>query len=86
MNILNTYPYMFSIVTAVYNTADFLPDLIESILAQKQDIPAAYLWTSTEAVFKWAVYEYAEKYPWIRGLHKENGGVSSARNEGIAIA
>ena len=103
-----TYPYMFSIVIAVYNTADFLPDMIESILAQKQDTLAAYLRTSTEAVFKRAVYEniyelilvddgsedgsedicdeYAEKYPWIRVLHKENGGVSSARNEGIAIA
>lgn len=29
---------------------------------------------------------YAKKYPFIKVLHKENGGVSSARNAGIAAA
>jgi len=102
------YPYMISIVIAVYNTADFLAEMIESILAQKQDILAAYLRTNPDAVYRKHVYEncyevilvddgsddgsedicdaYAEKYPWIKVLHKENGGVSSARNAGIAIA
>lgn len=29
---------------------------------------------------------YAEKYPWIRTLHKENGGLSDARNAGVKLA
>lgn len=29
---------------------------------------------------------YAQKYTWIRVLHKENGGLSDARNAGVKIA
>lgn len=102
------YPYMVSFVIAVYNTADFLAEMLDSILAQKQDVLASFLRRNGEAVFKKHVYEniyeiilvddgstdgsedicdtYAGKYPWIKVLHKENGGVSSARNAGISIA
>lgn len=102
------YPYMVSFVIAVYNTAGFLSEMLDSILAQKQDVLTSFLRKNGEAVFKENVYEniyeiilvddgstdgsedicdvYARKYPWIKVLHKENGGVSSARNAGIAIA
>ncbi len=30
--------------------------------------------------------EYAKKYPWIKVIHKENGGVSLARNAGVEAA
>lgn len=30
--------------------------------------------------------KYAKKYPWIKVIHKENGGVSVARNAGVAAA
>lgn len=103
-----SYSYMISVVIAVYNTADFLSEMIESVLAQKQDILSTYLRSNPDAIFREHVYEniyeliliddgsddgsedicdeYAAKYPWIKVLHKENGGVSSARNAGIEIA
>lgn len=102
------YPYMISVVIAVYNTADFLPEMLGSILAQKQDILSKYLRTDPDAQFQKHVFEavfeiilvddgsddgsedicdsYARKYSCIKVLHKENGGVSSARNAGIAVA
>lgn len=102
------YPYMISIVIAVYNTADYLSEMVESILMQKQDILEGYLRKNEDALFRSHVFEniyeiilvddgsndgseyicdsYAKKYPWIKVLHKENGGVSSARNAGIEIA
>ncbi len=102
------YPYMISVVVAVYNTGDYLREMIDSILAQKQDILATFLRKSPDAQFKNYVFdniyeilliddasddesgaicdEYASKYPWIKFLHKEHGGVSKARNEGIRLA
>ena len=102
------YPYMISVVMAVYNTEEFLREMLDSILAQKQDVLATYLRSDESSMFRKQVYEniyelilvddgstdstsdicdeYAKKYPWIKVLHKENGGVSSARNAGIEIA
>lgn len=102
------YPYMISVVVAVYNTVNFLPEMLESILAQKQDTLSKSLRSNPDAQFQDHVFEniyeiilvddgsndgtedicdaYAKKYPCIKVLHKENGGVSSARNAGIAIA
>lgn len=102
------YPYMISVVVAVYNTVDYLSEMLDSILAQKQDILSKYLRTNPDAMFQNYVFEniyeiilvddgsndgsedicdcYATKYPWIKVLHQEHGGVSSARNAGISIA
>lgn len=102
------YPCMISVVIAVYNTAGFLKEMIDSILFQKQDVLATYLRKSESSIFKKQVYEgifeiilvddgsddgsaeicdeYAKRYSFIKVLHKENGGVSSARNAGISIA
>ena len=102
------FPCMISVVIAVYNTAGFLEEMIDSILHQKQDILKTYLRKNENSIFRKQVYEgvyeiilvddgsddgsaeicdsYAKKYPFIKVLHKENGGVSSARNAGIAIA
>lgn len=102
------YPYMISAVMAVYNTKEFLEEMIESILQQKQDVLEKYLKSCPDSMYRDSAYEkiyelilvddgatdgsgdicdrYAAKYPWIKVLHKENGGVSSARNAGIDIA
>lgn len=102
------YPYMISVVMAVYNTADFLEEMLDSVIAQKQDVLSNYLRTNPNSIYKENTYEniyeiilvddgssdgteeicdrYAAKYPWIKVLHKENGGVSSARNAGIELA
>ncbi|MCD8108685.1 MAG: glycosyltransferase [Clostridiales bacterium] len=102
------FQYMISVVIAVYNTAAFLPEMLESILKQKQNILRSYLRDNGESLYRETVYEniyeiilvddgsddnsgqicdeYAEKYACIRVIHKENEGVSSARNAGISMA
>lgn len=102
------YPYMISVVMAVYNTVDFLEEMLESVLKQKQDVLSNYLRSNPNSRYYSNAYEsiyeiilvddgssdgtedicdrYAAKYPWIKVLHKENGGVSSARNAGIELA
>ncbi len=101
-------PCMISVVIAVYNTAGFLSEMIESILDQKQDVLQTWLRSHGEGMYKQTVYdniyeiilvddgssdgsekicdEYAQKYSFIHVIHKENGGVSSARNAGLAVA
>ena len=102
------YPYMISVVMAVYNTAEFLEEMLDSVIAQKQDVLATYLKSNPNSRYHESAYEgiyeiilvddgssdgtedicdrYAAKYSWIKVLHKENGGVSSARNAGIEFA
>ena len=51
------YPYMISVVMAVYNTADFLREMLDSVLAQKQDVLATYLRSDESSLFRTQVYE-----------------------------
>lgn len=96
------YPVMLSIVTAVYNTAPFLSEMINSVL--NQDIDALYeKYVEKEKkyqdIFELVLVddgatdgsaqildEYARLSKRVRVIHKENGGVSSARNMGISVA
>lgn len=76
--------YAFSVVTAVYNAAPFLPETYESLL--KQDIGFSRIqWILCDdgsADESPALCDrYAEAHPDnVVVIHKENGGVSSARN------
>lgn len=76
--------YAFSVVTAVYNAAPFLPETYESLL--RQDIGFSEIqWILCDdgsADESPALCdEYAKKHPEnVVVIHKENGGVSSARN------
>lgn len=101
-------PYMLSVVIAVYNTHEFLADMIESIIVQKTGKLNRYLKMKSESSGRAVVYDemmelilvddgstdgsgiicdkYAEKYNWIKVLHKTNEGVSAARNAGIELA
>lgn len=78
---------LISIIVPVYNTEKYLPKCIESILAQT--------YTNFELILvddgsidrcPQICDEYAEKDSRIKVFHKENGGVSSARNCGLDIA
>ena len=51
------YPYMISVVIAVYNTAAYLQEMIDSILAQKQDILSRHLRTNPDAIFQKYVFQ-----------------------------
>lgn len=77
----------FSVVMALYNTEETLRESIDSIINQsigfKDNIEVILVddgsTDGTESICK----EYKEKYPEnIKYIHKENGGVSSARNYG----
>lgn len=79
--------YLFSIVMAVYNVEPFLSEAIESIIAQDigfSNIQLILVDDGSEDGSGAICDEYAKKYPDnILALHKENGGVSSARNMGL---
>ena len=81
------YKYKFSIVTAVYNVEMFVAETIESIIAQDigfENVQLILVDDGTPDNSGAICDEYAEKYPDnIVVIHKENGGVSSARNMGL---
>lgn len=76
-----------SIVVAVYNIDKFLPSCINSLIDQTyKDIEIILVDDgSTDNSASICDY-YAQKDPRIKVIHKTNGGLSSARNAGIAIA
>ena len=104
----NIYPYMFSIVMAVYNTEQFLGEALDSLVEQKIDSLREFVICNVGRNYKKQVFrnvyevimvddgatdssgaicdEYAAKYENFKVIHKENGGVSSARNRGILDA
>lgn len=79
--------YKVSIVTAVYNVEEYLEEMVESIVAQTIGFENVQLILVDDgsADNSGNICDlYAEKYPDnIIVIHKENGGVSSARNEGL---
>lgn len=81
-----TKPF-FSIIVAVYNVQEFLPQCVESILCQEFDDYELILVDdgSTDASGKICDL-YAERNSRVRVIHKSNGGLSSARNAGIKQA
>ena len=82
--------YQFSIVVAVYNSEEYIEETIESVLNQDFDFSKIQLILvddgSTDKSFD-LCKSYAIRYPEnIILIHKENGGVSSARNVGTYFA
>lgn len=98
------YPVMLSVVTAVYNTAPFLAEMINSVLSQDVSVLEEQLCEDYRKDYYQNIYElilvddgstdgsadilndYAQLSDRIKVIHKENGGVSSARNAGIDTA
>lgn len=79
--------YKVSVVTPVYNVEDYLGEMIEGMVAQTIGFENIQLILVDDGSKddSWKVCEhYVQKYPDnIVAIHKENGGVSSARNEGL---
>lgn len=73
-----------SVIVPVYNTGQYLPRCIESILNQSFTVFELLLVDDGSTDNSGAVCDdYAEKDSRVRVFHKENGGVSSARNMGL---
>ena len=75
---------MVSVIVPVYNTAQFLPHCIDSILSQNfSDFELLLIDDGSTDGSGQICDSYAEKDNRVRVFHKENGGVSSARNLGL---
>jgi len=76
-----------SVIVAVYNSAEFLPRCVDSILAQTESGIEVLLVNdgSTDNSAE-LMAAYAAQDPRVRCIHKANGGLASARNAGLALA
>ena len=76
-----------SVIVPVYQVEQYLPRCIDSILAQTmKDFELILVNDGTKDDCPRIMNEYAAKDARIRQVHKENGGLSSARNAGLEIA
>lgn len=85
MNVKDSYD--FSVVTAVYNAKEFLAETVESLVKQDFGFSRVQLILCDDGSTdeSGAMCDaFAARYPDnIEVIHKENGGVSSARNAGL---
>ncbi len=73
-----------SVIVPVYKAEQYLPRCIDCILAQKfTDFELLLIDDGSPDKSGAICDEYAQKDKRIRVFHKENGGVSSARNYGL---
>ena len=78
---------MFSLIVPVYNVAQYLPQCIESVLAQDFADFELILVNDGSPDNSLAICQsYAAKDVRIKVIDKPNGGASTARNEGMATA
>ena len=76
-----------SIIIPVYNTEKYLSACLDSILPQSFADFEVLLVDDGSTDGSGAICDrYAERDPRVRVFHKENGGVSSARNMGLENA
>ncbi len=76
-----------TIVVPVYQVEKYLERCIDSILNQNyQDYEIILVDDGSTDRSPEICDEYAEKFEQIQVVHKENGGLSDARNTGIALA
>ena len=85
------HPYDFSIIMAVYNVEEYLYETIQSLLDQtlsfKEHVQLILIDDGSSDNSGFICDEYAKLYSEnIIVIHKENGGVASARNEGLKYA
>lgn len=76
-----------SVVVPVYNAEPYLPMLLESLRAQTlHEVEFILVDDGSNDGSPALLAEYARRDPRIRLLRQPNGGVSRARNAGIAVA
>ena len=77
---------IISIIIPVYNVALFLRQCIQSIISQEGNIEVILADDGSPDESPSICDEYAQKDNRIHVIHKQNGGVSSARNAGLDAA
>ena len=80
-------PARISVIVPVYNVERFLPPCLESIAAQTfGDLEVILVNDGSTDGSAELAQEFARRDPRFRVVHQENGGLSKARNTGIAEA
>lgn len=75
---------LISVIIPVYNAEKYLHQCLESVLSQTyKNIEIILIDDGSKDSSGAICDDYASKYPFIRAIHKRNGGASSARNVGI---
>lgn len=82
----NTNIPLLSIIIPVYNVASYLRECIESTINQKGNIEVILIDDGSLDASPSICDEYDLKDNRIHVIHKQNGGVSSARNAGLDVA
>ena len=78
---------MISIIVPVYNVSEYLPRCVESLLGQSGGDFEVILVDDGSTDGSGAICDsYAARDARVRCIHKENGGLSSARNAGLDAA
>ena len=76
-----------SIIIPAYNVERYLPRTLDSVLAQTwENLEVIVVDDGSEDGTAGIIDAYAVRDPRLRGIHKENGGVTSARLRGVAEA
>lgn len=86
----NKYPFEFSVILSVYNVEKYIHEAVDSLIAQDfgfEKIQLVFVDDGSTDNSGAICDEYAKKYPDnVVVTHKENGGLSSARNAGVRLA
>lgn len=78
---------LISVIVPVYNVEAYLPRCVDSILSQSyRNLEIILVDDGTRDASDRICDDYAARDPRVKVIHKENGGLSSARNAGIDIA
>ena len=76
-----------SVVIPVYNSAKYLRECLDSVVSQSfSDWEVVAVDDGSPDESPAILDEYAAKESRIKVIHKENGGVSAARNDGLVVA
>ena len=77
-----------SVIIPVYNVESFIKETLNSLLNQTivDDIEVIMVDDGSTDSSKYIIEEYSAKYENFYAYHKENGGLSSARNYGMPYA
>ena len=81
------YGMFLSFVVPVYNAAQYLPECLDSLLAQDiSDYEIICVNDGSKDTSPKILWQYAAQHGNIRVIDQENGGVVSARNAGLSAA